>query len=1390
MGIAAGAVVVVHGGLGAGGTGLQVGIIHQLLGEVVAQGGLQEAIVGAVSLRGIHVAVLVGKILAAVGAVPVGIVAGLGAGGCLGFRLVGQKMVIGVLIRQLVAANLALGLGYAGGFIAGMGLVGCLLGAAVVLADLPVLGGAGLIGLAGEVVAQSVQQEAGITVVSDGGIQLAVLVGIVVAAVGAVPIGIVAAHFAGGSHGLRLFSVLMGQSRDVKGAGVVIQSLVAVLEILVAVGAVVISLVSLAAAGGSGGSGGADLGCGVVVGIELAILGMAGGTHSLGDAGGGGVGGVRSPLLLGAAGHLAGAIVLGVVMFPLAPLVIGGMGDGEGPAICREAIGGSEVTVAGDDQVHLVGAGIGGTCHHLAVLLIHQGGLAAAQSVGAVQGDARGFGVAVPNQVGGSGEGEVRGLGRSLGDDPGEGVALGGGAPLVSILFQLHSHGVGARVGGLGDALHGVALVADGQGVLFTGIGVAEAGCGEVDGLQILGHGHFGSLRGVGDIRGLDADIVGALAAYGGSALGAGGPGLAVGGLGPLHSDLGAADRAVGGRPAGGRHAGETGGSGGGGLSGGGGEDQGHILRRGGAGDGDLGEAVTGDGDAVLGQIGRIVLGEVAAVCGGDGHIRNGAVLQNRLLQVAGGDHVLARGDGDGAGLGDDVKLVLVGIQLHHIALIAGEIIQVGRVAGDIDGADGAVVLQGLLPGGDTDGGACGEAGDSGEGESLRPFSEIEVVDHSFGAVAGNIHLAGQLKDPAVAVAAFGNDRGIHTAAAPFFELGGRIAGDSGVADLHGAGGADAAAAFSGVILNGGILDDRRDIGVTRGPIALGSGNIHAAAQAIPAVIAGDGGAVNGEGAVPHAYPAAAIRSGVAGDVGFANGEGTAVRVDAAALNRRAASDGAAVDDDGSAIVVHSAAVAGPPTGIIIFFGFSGFAGDGAAIHGEDAMLDIHGAAAAFEGLAAEGTGVHDEGAAIHIHHAAVAVCGAGTDGAAVHDELAALHPHAAAIKNSVATVILIIIAGELAVPQGEGGAGGHIHIPGVPAAAADPAGLALVAVSDGDLIAVIHIDDRVFPGSAADAQAIEAEVDVLGGGPGFGISPQQVIVARRQVLQLGNADPVELFVGVGAVGGVFPGAADAVGVALTVVPQLQAGIARGQQGAGGAGGRPQDKAAVVHEEALGAGVARNHQGGNIPGAEADFAGAGIEAAVRGDGAAGAYGAYHNIAGDNGRHVLIVGIIGNPGLVVLHHDRAGENGGVGAVHSDAAAVPLGFVVLNGGILDGGRALAVEVDAAAVAVREVFGDGAVFNEGGARAAAVDGAAPAGFVIYILRVIGIAREGAVLHREAARGCAFGREPEGGGAHGVILKGAVCYRDLAAGGGHQEAALVIVVFAAADVDGGAGS
>ena len=1222
VGITAGAVVVVHGGLGAGGTALQVGIIHQLLGEVVAQGGLQEGSVGVVSLGGIHVAVLVGKILAAVGAVPVGIVAGLGAGGCLGFRLVGRKMVIGVLIRQLVAADLALELGYAGGFIAGVGLVGRLLGAAVVLADLPVAGGIALIGLALVVMAQGGQQEGSVGGESGGRIQLAVLIGIVVAAVGAVPIGQVAAHLAGGSHSGRLGGASMGQRSNVKVRGIVIEVLVAVLEILVAVGAIAICLVSLAAAGGSGGSGGGNLGCRMVVGIELAVLALTDGTHSLGGAGGGGVGGVIFPLLGGAAGHGAGAPVLGVVMLPTTPDMISGVLDGEGPGGCREAIGGSEVTVAGDDQIHLVGAGIGGACHHLAALLIHQrSGLAlGAQSVGSVQGDGGGLGVAVPNQVFRGSEDEVGCLGRSLGDDPGDGVVGDSAAPLVSILVQLHSGGVVARVGGFGDAVHGVALATYQQGALFTSIGIAQSGCGEADRLEILGHGHSDGIGGVGNIRCLDADIVGALAAYGGRALDAGGPGLAVGGLGPLHGGVGAADFAVHGLPGAGSHAGKAAGSGGGGLGGGGGEGQSHFIRRGGAGDGDLGEAVTGDGDAVLGQIGRIVLGEVIAVCGGDGHIRNGAVLQNRLLQVAGGGHVLAPGDGDGAGLGDDVKLVPVGIQLHLIALIAGEIVLVARVAGDIDGADDAVI-QGLHLGGDTDGGASGEVGDGGE---HSPDGDVVVACSFADLVAGDVHLAGQLDGPAhiciIGGVGLGFGRAMHAGAC----TGGGVAGDGGAAaEVERADGSYAAADVSGVIADGGVFDDSRMIGIGR-QIVLDRG--------VPLL-----GFIVFSGSDIQA--AAAAGGGVAGDGGAVNSEEAVTRVNAAAVGGFVAGDGTAVDGDGAARAVHAAAVAVVVGGI----GLDSVAGDGTGVHSEGAAGHIDAAAVAAGSRAAgDGTAVHDEGA-LHIGAAAVAVV-RGTGGRRIRLEIA-----------------------EAAAPQGEGTLVGYRHAL-MAGGSGELAGALVGAVGNGGADIFAYNDTGgVATGFEGVGVAIEAEVAVAHGSPGSTIGIittilQQEVVALGQIFQRGNADPLDILVGGAvAVGGVFPGAADAVGVAGTLVPQLQAGIAGGQQGAGLVGGGAQGVvAAAIREEARGVGGALYGQSGNIVGGDTDMALGGVEAAVHGDIGTGGSGAIQ-------MDIVSHAICG----IVLGDDRAAQYGGnvFDILHIDGAAFPFGRVAGEGAVGD-------------------------------------------------------------------------------------------------------------------------
>ena len=507
---------------------------------VMAQGGQLESIVAVVGGGRIQLAVLVGKVAAAVAAVPIGLIAahlagrshgiGLhrvlvvqgrdvegagiviqggvailaaeelaavgagvvlavtldGAGGSGGLVLGGAYMVVGINVCQLIAAGGAPGRSGAGGGGAGVILVGRLCAAAAALADLPVAGAIALVGLALVVMAQGGQLESIVAVVGGGSIQLAVLIGKVAAAVIAVPIGLIAAHGAGDCHSISLDGVLMGQGRDVEAADIAIEVCIIVLEIFSAVCAMLIGLMALAAAGGRLIIDRSDLVGGVVVNIKLAVLGIANGTHSLGGAGGGGVGHVIFPLLSSAAGHGAGVVVLGVVMLPSTPDVLGGMLDGEGPGIRREAVrpGGGEVPLTGDDQIHLIGAGIGGACHHIASLLIHQGGVAAAQGVAGVHGDGRGFGCAVPDQILGGGEGEVLGQGRFPADEPGNGVALGGGAPLVSVLLQCHSRLVAACVGGFGNAADGVALAGHKEGVL--GAVVEEdghCGTGEDNGL-------------------------------------------------------------------------------------------------------------------------------------------------------------------------------------------------------------------------------------------------------------------------------------------------------------------------------------------------------------------------------------------------------------------------------------------------------------------------------------------------------------------------------------------------------------------------------------------------------------------------------------------------------------------------------------------------------------------------------------------------------------------------------------------------------------------------------------------------------------------------------------------------------------------------------------------
>ena len=863
--------------------------------------------------------------------------------------------------------------------------------------------------------------------------------------------------------------------------------------------------------------------------------------------------------------------------------------------------------------------------------------------------------MAVPNQVFGGSESEVGCLGRSLGDDPGKGVALGGDTPLVLVLIQRHSRFVGSGIGGLGIAADGVTLAGDQEGVLVAVIGISQGGRGEADRLEILGHGHGGSIGGVGNIRCLDADIVGALAAYGGSALGAGGPGLAVGGLGPLHSDLGAADRAVGGRPAGGRHAGEPGGSGRGILGGGIVQDQGHV-RGGRAGDGELGEAVTGDGDAVLGQIGRVVLGEVAAVFGGDGHIRDGIILQNRLLQAAAGDgHVLARSDSDGAGLGDDVKLILVGIQLHLIALIAGEIVLVGRIAGDIDGADGAVVLQGLLPGGDTDGGACGEAGDSGE---LFTRNQEQVVVCFAELVAGDVHLAGQGVDPVLL--RIGVYSGVNAAAKP----GGGVAGDGGIAHPERAVCVYAAAQYCGVIGDGGVLD--------------GSG--------VPAHDPIASRVINGVGQAKE-QAAAGIGGGIAGDGGAINGEFAGTRVQAAAIGGLVSGDGAAVDGDGGVSAVHAATTANVVGAGVIGLG---------AVTGDDTI-------------------VHNEGTAGHIDAAASAgVSRALRDGAAVHGEGAVLsHMHAAAVAagGGAGGIGGGIELGNAAAPQGEGAVCAYLHAL-IAVGVGELAGLLRRAVGDGGVDSIAYCDTgAIVISSGGVGVAVEAEVAVAHRGPGrTGVVItilQQVIVALGQVIEGGNADPLDLCVlVVAAVGGVFPGAADAVGVALTVVPQLQAGVVligvgRQQVRARAVRGGAQGVAvSVIREEAPGVGGTLYGQRGDIVGGDTHPA-AGAEVAV----------CIHKDAPGLGAvqvDIVFHAVCG----VILDDDLTAEYGGLIAAaigQIDAAALPTGGVAGDGAVgYPHIHALQPQGTAARVR-RRVAGEGAAGDGGAATVSAVDGAA---------------------------------------------------------------------------------
>ena len=320
-------------------------------------------------------------------------------------------------------------------------------------------------------------------------------------------------------------------------------------------------------------------------------------------------------------------------------------------------------------------------------------------------------------------------------------------------------------------------------------------------------------------------------------------------------------------------------------------------------------------------------------------------------------------------------------------------------------------------------------------------------------------------------------------------------------------------------------------------------------------------------------------------------------------------------------------------------------------------------------------------------------------------------------------------------------------------------AGLLRRAVGDGGVDSIAYCDTgAIVISSGGVGVAVEAEVAVAHRGPGrTGVVItilQQVIVALGQVIEGGNADPLDLCVlVVAAVGGVFPGAADTVGVVIAPVPQLQAGVVligvgRHQMRARTVRGGAQGVAAsVIREEAtIRFGSALYGQSGDIVGGNAHPA-AGAEVAV----------CIHKDAPGLGAvqvDIVFHAICG----VILDNDLATEYEGLIAAaigQVDAAALPFGGVAGDSAVGDL-HILAPQPQSAAARVRRrVAGEDAAGDGGAATVSAVDGAAAA-----------VAAHGAVAGEGAA-----GYGDAGGiilimvvgvdGSAPVLLKGAVRHR-----------------------------
>ena len=586
-----------------------------------------------------------------------------------------------------------------------------------------VIGGVVVVDVVGEAVTHGLLIEILRAGVCLALVQLAVGISEVAAAIRAVPVGGAAVLRAGGGVACRALGIGVVASRN-DGIGDGLSSC-CVSEQLVAVAALP---VLQAARLGAGGGGSVVMGQAMMVGIRGAIGSAADAAGGPLGAGGGAVMAAQRVLQL-AAGNGAGPPVLGVIVLPIAPLVVAGVGDGKGPAGIGQLTDGVDVLVAGNGDVDLIGTHIRGSGHDLAVLLIDDGKgvvgpITHAHGPVASGAPANGglLGGAVILQTFRSGEGEVTRCGSALHDLPLELLFAGGAVAPLEARCGADGNGIGAHAAGSIAAAHKLVAVdfAGQQTVLPVAvIGEGAVDRGNRDGLQILVQGDSSGRRGLPGLGSRIADLVGAGQSGGEGAAALAPAGAAHGAI--LHAAVGAVDAAVA-RPTLGMGHGETrGGLGLGRFLRGGGECHGGI-RRGRTCDTDGIAVDLGGGDAVESH--AVPVGDVVIVGIGnaDGDGRQVQTILRQLAAVLIGEAV-RQGDADLIGLEAEIDQALR-VQIGLVARPVGADVLDAACAGIAADLDGLSAGEGPAAA-DAD---IGTAAESSGADLLRRVLQIQVV--------------------------------------------------------------------------------------------------------------------------------------------------------------------------------------------------------------------------------------------------------------------------------------------------------------------------------------------------------------------------------------------------------------------------------------------------------------------------------------------------------------------------------------------------------------------------------------------------------------------------------------------------------------------------------------